>query len=110
MVAFREVILDYLRKKQARRCAQCGQRIEQYYQERIVYINEDCDGGCDQLGNLKLVHFDCKKAHRIVDTRLDKANQLLQRGMSVRQVSTILNVSERTVQRYVKRLRKKSRR
>jgi DNA-binding NarL/FixJ family response regulator len=103
MVAFREVIIDYLRNKQERKCADCGQPIEQYYQERVVY-RTDID---DTIDNLKLVHFDCKKAHRVVDTRRRQAGELLADGMSVRHVATVMNISERTVQRYVRRRRKR---
>jgi transposase-like protein len=108
MVAFREVILNHLRKKQQRRCALCGQTIQQHYQERVVYIEEPDDGEGDYLANLQMIHSDCTHATKIVDDRSRQANELLDRGMSTHQVSIILKVSERTVQRYAKRRKKKT--
>lgn len=104
MVAFRDVILDYLRKVQRGMCADCGRPVDRTYQEKVIYKRRDSPD--DTLDNLKLVHQDCSKATRIVEDRVDRARALLNDGMSVRQAAIILNVSERTIQRYVRRLRK----
>ena len=110
MVAFREVILNYLRRKQHGVCAKCGKPIEQHYQERIVYVDPECNGDCDVLSNLQMIHSDCSRATKIVESRMQQAHELLDRGMSVHQVSIVLKLSERTIQRYAKRLKKKTRR
>jgi DNA-directed RNA polymerase specialized sigma24 family protein len=104
---WKDLAVEYLRRKQGGRCSRCGAGLYHGYQMRVRYregIDGDAEGETD-LDLLTLVHDRCEvEAIKKSELQALQAYYLVKRrGLTPAEIARGLRVSERTVWRGLKK-------
>lgn len=106
----KDVLVEYLLKKQSNLCSVCGEAFIRIAPPTIDHIIPSCGGGSDNLDNLQVVHMVCnmikgKSGYRYIHAghkeRQVKSIAMRGAGVTVEAMAKELNVSIRTVYRYL---------
>ena len=104
---WKDLVVEYLRKKQGGRCTQCGGGLYHAYQWQVRYregINADAEAATD-LDLLVLIHINCGTAaiKRSQLMALQAYHLFKNRSIQPARIAEVWGVSERTIWRAIAR-------
>jgi hypothetical protein len=103
---WKDLVIEYLYRKQGGRCLDCGSGVAQLYTRRVEHrVSPDLTTQEIDIDSLKLVHQPgacISTAIKQADLKAIQTYYLLERGLSPATIAEALSISERTVYRYAR--------